>query len=97
FNHIPGLSKLRIREVVGFKALFWGVSKKNNPQYNENLFRFPSDAPARVMSSRPYMEISAGLDNIFTILRVEYVWRLSYRDTPGCDKSGLRVALHFSF
>ena len=97
FNHIPGLSKLRLREVVGFKALFGGLSKKNNPQYNENLFRFPSDAPARVMSSRPYMEISAGLDNIFTILRVEYVWRLSYRDTPGCDKSGLRVALHFSF
>ncbi|MDE6022255.1 MAG: hypothetical protein K2G13_02015 [Muribaculaceae bacterium] len=49
------------------------------------------------MGKRPYMEISAGIDNIFTILRVDYVWRLSYLDTPGIDKSGIRVALHFTF
>ena len=43
------------------------------------------------------MEIGVGLDNIFTILRLDYVWRLTYRDTPGVDKSGLRIQLHFTF
>ena len=49
------------------------------------------------MSNTPYMEIGVGLDNILTFLRVDYVWRLTYQDTPGCDKSGVRIALHFSF
>lgn len=44
-----------------------------------------------------YMEIAAGIDNIFKILRIDYVWRLTYRNTPGVDCSGLRIALHFKF
>ena len=49
------------------------------------------------MGKTPYMEIGCGIDNILTFLRVDYVWRLTYRDTPGVDKSGLRISLHFSF
>ncbi|MDE5658357.1 MAG: hypothetical protein K2I25_04875 [Muribaculaceae bacterium] len=49
------------------------------------------------MTSTPYMEIAAGIDNIFKILRIDYVWRLTYRNTPGVDRSGLRIALHFNF
>jgi len=49
------------------------------------------------MDHKPYMEIGIGLDNIFTILRVDYVWRLTYRNLPGVDNSGVRVSLHFSF
>ncbi len=43
------------------------------------------------------MEIGVGIDNIFKIMRLDYVWRLTYRDRPGIDKSGLRLALHFTF
>lgn len=97
FNRIPGIKKTKLREVVCFKGLFGDLSDKNAPEYNQNLFRFPADCDARRMTSTPYMEISAGIDNIFTILRVDYVWRLSYFDTPGADHSGLRIALHFTF
>ena len=45
----------------------------------------------------PYVEVSAGLHNIFKVLRVEYVRRLTYLDRPGTDKWGVRVALDFSF
>ena len=34
------------------------------------------------MTDRPYMEISAGLDNILRVFRVDYVWRLTCRDNP---------------
>lgn len=97
FNRIPLVKKAKLREVVGFKGIYGGISDRNKPELNGNLFRFPTDSGTRYMGNTPYMEISAGIDNIFTILRVDYVWRLSYRDTPGADRSGLRVALHFTF
>ena len=97
FNRIPLIKKLKIREAITFKGLMGGLSDKNNPAKNNDIYQFPIDAHPRVMSSTPYMEIGAGLDNILTFLRIDYLWRLTYRDTPGCDKSGVRISLHFSF
>ncbi|MDE6856788.1 MAG: carboxypeptidase-like regulatory domain-containing protein, partial [Muribaculaceae bacterium] len=97
FNRIPFVKKAGLREVVDFKCLWGGLSKRNNPSHDPALFRFPTDGNVSIMSDVPYMEISAGIDNIFKILRVDYVWRLSYRDLTGIDRSGLRVALHFNF
>ena len=97
FNRIPVVKRAGLREAVGFKCLWGGLSKRNNPSHNPELFRFPADADVSVLKATPYMEISAGIDNIFKILRVDYVWRLSYLDRPGIDRSGLRVALHFKF
>lgn len=97
FNLIPGFKKLRLREVFGFSLLYGHLSDKCNPDINKELLVFPQDTAIRQMN-RPYMEVSAGIDNIFTILRVDYVWRLSYRNVPyAIDRSGLRVALHFTF
>ena len=86
-----------MREVFAFRGVWGDLSDKNNPQYNKWLPQFPAGTNPVEMKSTPYMEISAGLDNIFRILRIDYVWRLSYRDTPDVDKSGLRLALHFNF
>lgn len=97
FNRIPYINKLKLREVFTFKMLMGGLSKKNNPEYDDELFRFPYDSATHVMTSKPYMEVGVGLDNILTILRVDYVWRLSYRDLPDIDRSGLRISLHFNF
>lgn len=97
FNRIPGFNRLKLREIIGFKGFVGKLTKKNNPVYDDNLFRFPREAGTVPMGKDPYMEISAGIDNIFTILRVDYVWRLTYRNRPGIDRSGLRISLHFSF
>lgn len=97
FNRIPVIKKAKLREVVCFKGLYGGLGDKNNPALHNDLYRFPADCDARLMGKKPYMELSAGIDNIFTILRVDYVWRLAYRDTPSADLDGLRIALHFTF
>lgn len=97
FNYIPLFKELKLREVFSFRGLWGKLSDKNNPELNKNLFKFPMLSNTREMASEPYMEIGVGLDNLFKILRVDYVWRLTYRDTPGCDKTGLRIALHFTF
>lgn len=97
FNRLPFIKKAKLREVVCFKGIYGSISNRNKPELNENLFRFPTDSHVGYMGKTPYMELSAGIDNIFTILRVDYIWRLSYRNTPNVDRSGVRIALHFTF
>lgn len=96
-NRIPLVKYLKLREVFSFRGLYGKLSDKNNPAFNDNLFAFPENALCQPMEKKPYMEIGVGLDNIFTFLRVDYVWRLTYRDTPGVNRSGLRIQLHFTF
>lgn len=97
FNRIPFLKKAHLREVIGFKGYYGSLSSKNDPAKNPWLLRYPAIANPGKMNHGPYMEASAGIDNIFNILRLEWVWRLTYRDCPGKDRHGLRLALHFAF
>lgn len=97
FNRIPLIKYLRLREVVSFRGLYGKLSDKNNPELHNELFRFPFDSFATPMKKQPYMELGVGIDNILTILRVDYVWRLTYRDTPNVDRGGVRIQLHFTF
>lgn len=97
FNRIPFVKKAKLREVVSFRGYYGSLTDKNNPALNNNIPDFPADAQTGLMGKKPYMEISAGLDNILTILRIDWVWRLTYRNVPSKDKYGLRISLHFSF
>lgn len=95
FNHIPLLKKLKWREVLSCRGIYGKLSDKNNPEKTGGLFQFP--AAAHVMGSKPYVEVGAGIDNLFKILRLDYVWRLTYRDLPGINPAGLRISLHMTF
>ncbi len=96
FNRIPLLKYLKWREVLSFRGLYGSLSNKNNPYINpKGLYEFPTGS--MIMDNMPYMEAGVGIENIFKILRVDYVWRLTYRDLPDIDRSGVRIALHFTF
>lgn len=97
FNRIPWISKAKLREVISFRGFYGSLTDKNNPWKQVDIPQFPADSHTRLMEHRPYMEVGVGLDNVLTVLRIDYVWRLTYRDLPGVDRSGLRVSLHFSF
>ena len=96
-NRLPLIKKLRLREVFTLRGLWGSLSDKNNPALNNDLYLFPADVLCQPMNGKPYMEAGVGLDNILTILRVDYVWRLNYRDHAGTDRHGIRVQLHFNF
>ena len=96
FNRIPLLKKLKWREIVSCRGLYGHLSDKNNPELSDGLFAFPI-ADTRAMGKTPYVEVGVGIENIFKVLRLDYVWRLTYRDSPGIDKSGLRISLHMTF
>lgn len=95
-NYIPLVKKLKLREIVGFHAIWGHLSDRNNPACNPDLLQFPAIAGTKRMGSTPYMEFNVGLSNIFRILSVEYVHRLTHRGL-GLPKNGVRIGFHFSF
>ncbi len=97
FNYIPYFKRLKLREVFTFRGIYGNLSDKNNPELNNDLFLFPEAAHTHKMGKTPYMEVGVGVENILKFLRVDYVWRLSYRNAYNVDKSGLRIAAHFTF
>jgi len=95
FNRIPLLRLLKLREVAGFSGIYGNLSGKNDPAQNSALFIFPEGAGK--MTNMPYMEASVGVENIFKILRIYYVRRLSYLENPEISKGGVRFAFTFTF
>ena len=96
-NHMPLLKRFRLREVFSFRGIYGSLSKKNDPNRNLDLYQFPERTHCEGLGTKPYMEMSVGLDNILTFLRVDWVWRLTYREVRGSDKQGIRATLHFTF
>ena len=104
-NRIPLLNRLKLREVIGFKALYGHLTSRNNPFAERNagsdvLFEMPSREGVTIvhpMSSTPYMELNVGLHNIFKIIRIDYVRRLNYLNYPGVKKHGVRFCVELDF
>ena len=96
-NRLPLIKRLRLREVLSLRGIWGSLSEKNDPAVTDGLFLFPSDVSCRPTGNNPYMEAGVGLDNILTVLRVDYVWRLTCRDHAGTDRRGVRIQLHFNF
>lgn len=96
FNRLPLIKELQLREVLTFRGWYGDLSDKNNPNVNgEGLYSFPENT--YMMGDKPYMEFGVGVENIFKLIRLDYIWRLSYRDHKGVPNSGLRVKMKFSF
>lgn len=89
FNRVPLFRKLKWREVVFAKGLVGGLDKKNR-EYSV----FPN---GMYTLDKPYFEAGAGVENIFKLLRVDAIWRLTQLDHPNISKFGIRFSLHFLF
>ena len=101
FNRIPLIRKAHLREYIGAKMLWGGLSDKNNPYLPENagntrLMAFPENS--RIMNPKiPYWEISLGVRGIFRFFRVEYVRRMNYNDGPNVTKNSVRFGFTMMF
>ena len=102
FNRIPLIKKLKWREMFRIRGLWGTLTDKNNPYKSNNpdLFLFPmrDGVPtSHVMGKTPYVEASVGIYNIFKLLHIEYVRRLTYTDIPGVKKGGIRFMILMIF
>lgn len=101
FGRIPVLKSLKWREVITFKSLWGGLDEKNIPSADNHLLRFPTDENGQLLTyhlgSKPYIETSVGIGNIFRVLRLDYVRRLNYNENPNVSKWGIRARVRFEF
>jgi hypothetical protein len=76
FNRIPLLRKLKIREVLFYRAVYGTISDKNIAINQSNILYVAPD-------SKPYQEFGFGIDNIgfenIRPLRIDFVWRNDYK------------------
>ena len=103
FNRIPLIRKLNWREVITCRGMFGYLSEKNRPDPLNTgvLYKLPyenNDYENHYLKSNvPYVEASVGIENIFKVLRVDYVRRFTYTDLPGVSKWGIRIQFHVQF
>lgn len=75
FSRIPLLRKLNLREIIGVRGIIGTVSESNrliNDPYSSVTYKSPE---------KLYWEYHAGVDNIFKLLRVDFVFRGNYKDS----------------
>jgi hypothetical protein len=79
-DRIPLIKKLKLRLLYNAKMV---VGRYNNKHNAELLLPTYSSRFAY-----PYYEVGVGLENIFKVIRVDAVWRLSYLDHTYTDRDG---------
>jgi len=89
-NKIPLFKKLKWREVVGLNAIYGTLDLDNS---NEFVL------PARTFSleEKPFAEAYVGIENIFRFVRIDAMWRLSYRDKINARNFGLFIGFNIQF
>ena len=89
FDRIPLVNKLKMRLVTTGRIMYGGVSERHN-----QVMLMPSFV--KKFGNVPYAELSIGIENIFKVLRVDLVWRMTH-NTPGISPLGVRANFSFNF
>ena len=87
-NKVPLFRRLKWREVVGIRSL---IGSYNVAKHTSLIF----PTGMKGLQSTPYTEFSAGVENIFKILRVDAVWRYNYNDAQKA-KLGIMFSLQIT-
>ena len=84
FRFIPLTRKLKWRQFWNVKTL-WGSLSDANTALNYNSPKFET------LNGTNYTEIGLGIDNIFKLLRVDFVWNLSGIETKSTNNAKFGV------
>ncbi len=88
-DKIPLMQKLKWREVATFSTVVGTISRANKDiLVNKNSF---------YTLEKPYVEVGAGIENIFKLIRIDAVWRLTHLNNANIAKFGLRANLQILF
>lgn len=88
-NKIPLMRKLKWREQFQIRGVVGSVSPQN--------IKYAGLPEGSYTLSKPYFEAGAGIENIFKVIRIDAIWRLSYLNHPRASNFGVFVSLQFDF
>lgn len=98
-GRIPLLKKLKWRELLIFKGVYGTLTHRNNGSLEQTraVMLFPAGMTS---VSHPYLETGFGVENIFRVLRLDFIWRLTHlKPEPGQDiqRFAVNVSLDLKF
>lgn len=89
FDRIPLIKKLKWRLVTTGRITYGSISSRHS---NEMILPEFTKQFGKV----PYAEVAFGIENIFKVGRVDFVWRLTHLD-PGMSPFGIRARWAINF
>jgi len=95
-NKVPLMRKLKWR-LLGTANILYGSLRQENKDImsSEGPEGEPTPGFNYLDPKVPYVELGYGIENIFKILRVDGVHRLTYRDDPSAQKFTLKFSIQF--
>ena len=101
FNRTPLIKNLKLREVLYCRGVWGSLSDRNNPaiDMSGNIFSYPTDRSKATgtLMKEPFVELGAGVENIFKIASINFFKRMTYKNSPDVDHWGLRIAVHLQY
>lgn len=91
FRFIPLTRKLKFRQFWTLKALTGSLSDENR-DYNMPA---GSDYKFELLNGKTYVEVGTGVDNIFRLFRIDFIWRLAPHPLP--PENVKKFGVFFSF
>ena len=87
-NTLPLINKLKWRSIFMFKGLYGSMCSSN---------RALMDMPESITAPNFYAEIGFGIENIFKILRVDFMWRLTQLGQANVRPFGVNIVFQPKF
>ncbi|QSE96654.1 DUF5686 and carboxypeptidase-like regulatory domain-containing protein [Fulvivirga lutea] len=94
-NRIPVMKKLKWRLVATANVLYGYLDTDNLnllPEFDENGVEVQQIGR---LTDDPYVELGYGVENIFKVLRVDFLHRLTYLDNPDASKFAVKFSFQF--
>jgi hypothetical protein len=97
-NRVPLFNKLKWRSFANAKMIYGQMSEENQkliPNFDEDG---RTVTPIGTFETgKPYVEIGYGIENIFKVLRFDFIHRLTYLDRANISPFGLKGTFVFRF
>ena len=77
FRFIPITRKLKWRQFYTVKTLWGSLSSANDALNTYVVVPYPKVYGFKTLNGKTYIEVGTGIDNIFKVFRLDFVWRLA--------------------
>ncbi|WP_185731548.1 DUF5686 and carboxypeptidase-like regulatory domain-containing protein [Larkinella rosea] len=91
-NRVPLIRRLGWRTFVNTSVLWGGLSPANRTLIATHDASGQALAPVYSLQRDPYAEVGYGVENIFKLVRVEAIHRLTYRQNPNVTPFAIKVS-----
>lgn len=95
FRFTPITRKLKWRQFYTVKTLWGSLSSANQAANTYIIIPYSKVYGFKTLNNKSYVEVGTGIDNIFKVFRLDFVWRLS--PSPSYAGSGSKFGIFGSF